>query len=536
MSAVDPEPADGADATGRARSPAATAWSARVAPEQPEHPVLLRRIVAAPSTSGPVTPLSLHRSRAEPLARPRHAVDLGGGDRLVLPGRPGEVPAVHDEVEAHELVDGVLDLGAPELTVVLGVGAGPGRRAPAWTSARAARNAPSGSSDGGLAQRPVQRLAASSRARRRRGRRAGGQSHSSHGDGFDQSSGARRRPWPRRRRRGCGSGRRSRSCRPSSRRGRRPVLYGSDIGDGERAAPERAAAARRGVRPAMARASLARCDWSVYPALAASSASPRSGRRTASVAKRCRRAIRAKNAGPYPTARSNRRRSWRVDSPVASASDVAPAAPDRRRGAAPAGDRVDDLGHAPAHERPRRRPSAAAPSALGQALVQPARRRARRAGRRAAPGGRRASAAATPKTPAAAPGRNADAGHLAARRHVERPAAGVRPAQHDPAAVGPHEVHAPVGQQVVVARPTLRRTGTRARRRGRAPARSGVNHTSSPPDPLRRRPWRRRRAVLEAAPPATMPTPPTTMPAAIARAPGPPPGPRARRSRRRTGS
>jgi hypothetical protein len=48
----------------------------------------------------------------------------------------------------------------------------------------------------------------------------------------------------------------------------------------------RVATSSAGVRPAMSRVSRPRWDWSVYPALAASSANPRCGHRRANAAKR----------------------------------------------------------------------------------------------------------------------------------------------------------------------------------------------------------------------------------------------------------
>ena len=169
---------------------------------------------SATATSGPHTP-GAPQVVAEALGHRPDPLDLGRVHRLVLPGRPGEVPAVDDEVEPEELVDRGPDGGAPERSVVLVAGerrvvehrldVGPGRR-----------------------ERP-ERVVGDGRRRARACRSSGREHHAVDVDDVgDDAAGVpllarrrvrparrarRRRSWPGRRRRACGSGRRSRSCR-----------------------------------------------------------------------------------------------------------------------------------------------------------------------------------------------------------------------------------------------------------------------------------------------------------------------------------
>ena len=141
-------------------------------------------------TSGPVTPFSCIVCVPIRSTKASDAVDLGVVDRLVLAGRPGEVPAVHDEVEAHELIDGGRRPSCARTCRRTRCRRWPGRRAPPR-----GRRGPTGRRRADRRRTAARRRAscraasASSRARRRRGRRRRAPSTRSHGDGFDQSSG-----------------------------------------------------------------------------------------------------------------------------------------------------------------------------------------------------------------------------------------------------------------------------------------------------------------------------------------------------------
>ena len=199
---------------------------------------------------------------------------------------------------------------------------GPGRRARAQVG-RAARNAPTGHR-----RRSAPRsgrsaaVAASSRGRPRCGRRRHGPSTACTATGSTTRRGSPRRPWPRRRRRGCGSGQRSRVMPPSCAGSPFAVLYRSAIqivAHGERAAgedtdqlPRCAVGERADVLGEMRLVGV--------PGRRRELGDPERRRTHRALGEALQPDHAARNAGPYPTARSKRRRSWRADSPARSAS------------------------------------------------------------------------------------------------------------------------------------------------------------------------------------------------------------------------